>query len=546
MASSSKKNNGCLMFKADQKPHFFKVILSNSDQHEKTAIPRRFVKKYGGYLSSPLILRVPSGQKWKIDLVKSEGDVWMQNGWKEFTDYYSVGYGYVLVFDFDRSVSEFNVTIGDRSATEIDYRCSLSSNGDKSDEQIKERSNGDKSGEQIKESSNADKSDEQITEPTIVIHDEPETEILPPKPNPDEPESEILPPKPNPDEQVQKLQPTVDPNNEAKQGRRFISKTPLTKEEKCKVVERAIANFKSDNPSFWIVMQPSYVHNTNVLPGIPLNFARQYLKDSGDAVLNNLDGKSWPIEFYSALNSGSEIMRIKNAGWREFVKGNDVNVGDVVIFELLLQSCKDDKTVFRVSIAKYSNLGKSSGDRNRSKAKDISSKQPKRLRVERLCNEKRKKIKVQNSVTNIDSPKAQVEGSKNTKRSKDNNEGSSKSVANKEKRKRGRPRINLNTGTKNPAFDVVMQPMNFMDRNKYYLRLPLNFVKGIEEGNHKVRLHADNKLWCMKLNRYPQLGIIGEGWVDFARQNSLKVGDTCTFELMDMEILLINVYISRA
>ncbi|XP_065863353.1 B3 domain-containing transcription factor VRN1-like isoform X2 [Euphorbia lathyris] len=513
MASSSKNNNGCLMFKADQKPHFFKFILKDSEQREKTAIPRRFVKNYGRYLSSPLILNVPSGQKWKIDLVKSKGVVWMQNGWKEFTDHFSARYGYFLVFEFDRSVSEFNVIICDNSATEIDYPCSLSSKGDKSDEQIKESSNAAKSDEQIKESSNGDKSGEQIKEPTIVIDDEPETEILAPKPGPDE--------------QLQKLQPMVDPNDEAKQGRRFIRNTALTKEEKGKVVERAIANFKSDNPSFWIVMQPSYVHNTNVLPGIPLNFARQYLKDSGDAVLNNLDGKSWPIEFYSSLNSGSEIMRIKNAGWREFVKGNDINVGDVIIFELLLQSCKDDKTVFRVSMTKYSHIRKLSGDRNSWKAKEISSKQPKRLRVERLCAEKHKKIKVQNSVTNADSPKTQVEGSS------------------KKKGKRGRPRLNLNSGTENPAFDVVMQPMNFIDRDKYYLRLPLNFVKDIEEGNHKVRLLVDNKLWCMKLNRYPQLGIIGEGWVDFARQNSLKVGDTCTFELIDREILLIQVYISR-
>ncbi|XP_065871973.1 B3 domain-containing transcription factor VRN1-like [Euphorbia lathyris] len=451
MASSSKNKNGRFLFKADQRPHFFKFILNDSAPQQKLVIPRKFVKTFGGYLSNPVILKVPSGQKWKVDIVKCEGEICLQSGWREFAEYYSIEYGYLLVFEYDKAVSEFNVIIFDKTTTEIDYPFSFT---------------------------NVDQ------DPNIVA-DEPEI---------DDVSVEILPSKAN-------------------LGDQFTRKKKLTREEKSKAVERAVSNFQSENPSFTIVMQPSYVHNTNVMPPIPLGFARKYLNKNGDAaILNMLDGKSWSIKYCSSTNSGTTITRIKNSGWRGFVKGNDLEVGDVCIFEILFEYV--DETTFGVSIFRYSNLCSSPGSGKQSKEKESCSKQSKFSSG--ICNVKnenhtRKKIKLENS-----------EGSKNNTKARSN------------------------LSSENPACKTVMQASNFSSKNKYYLRLPYNFVKNMKQGSYKVKLQVDNKLWSVKLNIYAYAGIFGEGWVEFARENSLKVGDVCRFELIDTQILLMGVSVSRS
>ncbi|XP_065871970.1 B3 domain-containing transcription factor VRN1-like [Euphorbia lathyris] len=445
MASCPRKNNGCSLFKAER-PHFFKVILADSIPQQKLCIPRKFVKSFGDYLSNPVILKVPSGKKWRVDTVKCDGEIYLQNGWREFAEYYSISQGSFLVFEYEKSDnSEFNVTIFDTSSTEIDYPFSF------------------------------------INEAAVEITPSKEAKV----------------------------------KHSRTSGRQRGNRKTLTKEQKSKAVERAISNFQSQNPSFTLVMQPSYVNN-NVLE-IPSRFARKYLKKNGDATLNILDGRTWSIKYYSSTNSGT--CKINSSGWNKFVKDNDLEVGDVCIFELLEYV---DETVFRVGLSRYSNLCTSPGNRKQSKENESCSKQPKlssdcpkRRRVRGICNENhaRKKIKLQNHVRTF-------EGMKNTK-------------------------ARSSFSSENPAFEIVMQPSNFFYMNKYRLHVPRKFVKNMEQRSQKVKLQFDNKLWSVILNIYPQVVRFGQGWVEFARENSLKVGDVCTFELIDTEILLVRVSISR-
>ncbi|KAM7250421.1 hypothetical protein ACFE04_022304 [Oxalis oulophora] len=79
-------------------------------------IPKEFVKTYGNQVT----LKVLADAEWKIGLTRSDGIVWLQNGWKEFIDYYSLAHGHFLVFRHEDK-SCFSVTIFDIIATEIDY-----------------------------------------------------------------------------------------------------------------------------------------------------------------------------------------------------------------------------------------------------------------------------------------------------------------------------------------------------------------------------------------------------------------------------------------
>ena len=83
-------------------------------------IPKRFVSRYGKNLSNIMFLKVPSGAVWQVGLKRGDGEVWLDGGWREFVEYYSIGYGHFLVFRYEGN-SIFHVLIFDRTASEIEY-----------------------------------------------------------------------------------------------------------------------------------------------------------------------------------------------------------------------------------------------------------------------------------------------------------------------------------------------------------------------------------------------------------------------------------------
>ncbi|XP_059310676.1 uncharacterized protein LOC132062041 [Lycium ferocissimum] len=106
---------------AISQPKFYKIILS---PHEcsRLRIPQDFASRYYNNMQSPARLEVPSGEVWKVEVVKSEGQSWLTKGWQDFIDYYSVKCGHFLMFGYNGH-SHFNVTIFDMSASEIEYPC---------------------------------------------------------------------------------------------------------------------------------------------------------------------------------------------------------------------------------------------------------------------------------------------------------------------------------------------------------------------------------------------------------------------------------------
>ena len=83
-------------------------------------IPRGFIMKYGNGLSKEVVLKVPSGAEWKVELTKLDDDVCFQKGLREFMEYYSIKEFHFLLFRYDGN-SHFYVVILDGTATEIDY-----------------------------------------------------------------------------------------------------------------------------------------------------------------------------------------------------------------------------------------------------------------------------------------------------------------------------------------------------------------------------------------------------------------------------------------
>lgn len=84
-------------------------------------IPDEFVIKYGADLRDVVFLEVPTGAIWKVELLQnSNGTKYLNNGWNQFKEYYSIAIGYFLLFQYNGN-SHFSVCIFDLSASEIEY-----------------------------------------------------------------------------------------------------------------------------------------------------------------------------------------------------------------------------------------------------------------------------------------------------------------------------------------------------------------------------------------------------------------------------------------
>ncbi|KAL4368934.1 hypothetical protein GQ457_05G018850 [Hibiscus cannabinus] len=73
---------------------------------KNAGIPKKIVKEYGNELSSSVLLTVPSGDTWHVELTKSDSAVWLQNGWQEFFEFYSLEIGHLLDFIFQESKTQ--------------------------------------------------------------------------------------------------------------------------------------------------------------------------------------------------------------------------------------------------------------------------------------------------------------------------------------------------------------------------------------------------------------------------------------------------------
>ena len=81
--------------------------------------------RYCGSLSSQVYLNLPCGSRWEVGLTKTDGTVWIEQGWNEFAQHCSLSRGNLLVFRYEGD-SQFTVIIFDNTTVEID--CSSSHN----------------------------------------------------------------------------------------------------------------------------------------------------------------------------------------------------------------------------------------------------------------------------------------------------------------------------------------------------------------------------------------------------------------------------------
>ncbi|KAJ6791022.1 B3 domain-containing protein-like [Iris pallida] len=91
--------------------HFIAIMPRGFDR--EMVLPEKFVKCFKDKLSENVILRGPSGNLWRVKLLKVQDDLLLKDGWKEFAEAHNVEEGDMLSFEYE-GYSCFNVLVYDK------------------------------------------------------------------------------------------------------------------------------------------------------------------------------------------------------------------------------------------------------------------------------------------------------------------------------------------------------------------------------------------------------------------------------------------------
>ncbi|KAJ6368590.1 hypothetical protein OIU77_021058 [Salix suchowensis] len=359
---------------------FYKLMVASILQDKKLKIPKKFVNKYGDELSSIATLTAPCGGIFLVELQKVNGKLWFHKGWHEFVECYSIRVGYFLVFLYEGK-SNFNVHMYDLTVSEIKNPCNSISQLQESshdnpcllphekDDGLKkilgfrppslnllssltsknfneyvhcnctqstytaglEKPHGRTDAFNLRENCQSSRdigtqfNGEELTSTEDGVGSiisgttaKPRGSKRMSENNVDKHESLGI--------QTVKQKSTRVKNTFETLTRRQRAVTP---EEKERTI-RAAHMFRPDNPFFQVILRPSYVYRGFLLH-IPSSFARTFLnRVTGFVTLEVCDGKQWPVR--CSFKDGKAKL---GQGWTEFVWENNLEEGDVCIFELI-------------------------------------------------------------------------------------------------------------------------------------------------------------------------------------------------------------------
>ncbi|CAL0304588.1 unnamed protein product [Lupinus luteus] len=288
----------------DDAIHFFKIILNHNLLEGKLMIPRAFAEKYGEGLPETVILKAPNDEEWKVNLVKHDGTIWFHKGWKEFAEYHSLEEGHFVVFKYEKS-STFQVFIFDMSALEMDYPFKRVEG---------KRAYNDQGNKHAMVESLED------CRPSQKRKDNSSMEFL----------------------QFKKKSRCVEVESISNLSKATMCHTGINCEEGPHTTAKQITaldmahSFKPSNPSFVVVMYPSYIRSGG-LPSLPPKFCKRHFDLDDERREVNLrvsNGRVWPARYIMRkIRRGTKFELSR--GWKAFAKDNNLKVGNVCTFELV-------------------------------------------------------------------------------------------------------------------------------------------------------------------------------------------------------------------
>ncbi|KAF5208375.1 AP2/B3-like transcriptional factor family protein [Thalictrum thalictroides] len=289
---------------------FFSLIGSKDCQLE---LPSEFVEEHGNQLSDVVVLKVRIGDTWNIRLRRFAGRIVFNEGWKDFTDLYSLDMGYCLFFTYSGN-SRFDVVICDSGDVEIIYP----SKPVKSEEPIQDKktvvpmSTNDGTGKKFVKKPSITSKKDNLRESVVIAGKH---------------------------HQGKQINEPVEPSlcrmaedaaiNEVRAEKPLFLKT----KEKDSGVTTTVA-FESNNPFFKLNVSSAYYKHGHMF--FPRHFLENHVPAFNSSVtlgVANME-KKWLVGCYSTKFTKGTTWRMSK-GLCVFMREANIKVGDSCIFELI-------------------------------------------------------------------------------------------------------------------------------------------------------------------------------------------------------------------
>ncbi|KAE8100598.1 hypothetical protein FH972_018483 [Carpinus fangiana] len=573
-----------------RRPYFFDVY-SSIISSQRLKIPVRFTRHMKGRTSGLVTLVGPSGKTWHVELIQQNDDLFLCHGWPAFLRDHFIESGDLLVFRYNGEL-HFTVQVFDQSACEKEAafhsECSQDpSNLDISMGQKREREEAASCSEKIFEGvpKKLRGSSSQLylectdknQEGKVVMSDGEGCRVtVAARPC----QEEIYSKKPKHCGSPLRNSALSFQSKACKEKRvldivPFSTKSSIhnrvSKEDDVYMRGRGCMSmlsahevaqsFTSSFPYFVRIMKSFNVSGSYTL-NIPYKFSTAHLPNSKTKiVLQNLKGESWTVN--SVPTTRVNTSHTLCGGWMAFVRGNDIKIGDICIFELVLE-CELRVHVFGVGREELDcQNGKVASSRPSAGHAVTSLKSLKGLSKKTRGKSPKPSKRRQELPFSID-VKKQCGASKAYAKVP---VCSQSKTANKMLAVRGKKGIEDEVGSKNrgsmrmllaideeraarsfsscfPNFVRIMKQFNIS--GSYTLKIPYQFSTA-HLPNCKTEIVLRNlKGKCWTVNSVPDSkGRMGHtfcgGWMAFVRGNDVKIGDICIFELVGKCEMLVHI-----
>ncbi|KAK9270750.1 hypothetical protein L1049_026333 [Liquidambar formosana] len=589
-----------------RRPYFFEPFQPNSSS-ERLKIPFKFIKHLGGTTSGSVSLTGPSGKTWHVDLIQQNDSLYFHDGWPEFVRDHFIECGDALVFRYDGNF-QFTVQVFDQSACEKEAafhaECTQnSSNIDKSmrkkREREKEAASPDICFEGVPKKMRGSSSHLHLEclnknreaevdiphkeglqrESVITTEICKEATFFNKTDKCDSPSktstipSGLKPCSERPETALKNRASKQDEQSSHARGCR--SKYSISEEEK------AALSFTSCFPYFVRIMKRFNVSGSYTLK-VPYKFSMAHLpKCKIKVVLRNLKGECWTVNAVSTTRVHTSHTLC--GGWIAFVRGNDIKIGDICIFELV-RKCEmrvyilgDGKEGSNCQSGKTASNGFPTGCGPTShKTFEGLPKKPKgkssKVYSERTTNvnvSDKKRSKTHQEVSFSQEMKKhggvlKISGNHAlSSQSKACNDKSKTAIQNRNSveeelgsKTRGcmsmmlaleEERVAQSFTSSFPNFVRIMKRFNIS--GSYTLKIPFQFsLAHLPDCKTEIALR-NLKGECWTVNSVPDIKrramhTLCGGWMAFVRGNDIKMGDVCIFELVgkcEMRVHILGV-----
>ncbi|XP_072963653.1 putative B3 domain-containing protein Os04g0347400 [Typha angustifolia] len=242
---------------------------------------------------------------------------------------------------------------------------------------------------------------------------------------------------------------------------------------------------RSQRPQFFKVLLPRCLGKLKIPPKFAVHLSNDNIVDGQKANILGPLGKVWQVEL---LKEGSGLFF--GSGWKEFVRAYELLVGYFLVFRY------EGNMIFTIKVFDLTGC--------RKEYKNLSSFDQEEAAEENIVPSKRKRKSEKKEV--------RKEGIRKEESSSCN---------------KSRPRLERTIRTYNRA----------------YVNIPKQFCSsvGLSTTREIVLKNSTQKSWQVSFGMYENYNFLGKGWREFSKDNNIKIGDRCIFELVQENVFCVRV-----